>query len=271
VKFWNRAPRVPLVRLSGLISADGPGLRRGLSLEAVAPVLHRAFSTSRAKAVALAINSPGGSPVQSALIAARVRELSVEKKLPVLGFVEDVAASGGYWLATAADEIYADRASVIGSIGVISAGFGFTEAIAKLGVERRVYTAGEHKGFLDPFRPSNPDDEARLDRILKDLHVVFQDQVRQRRGAKLATDDPELFSGAFWTADAALERGLIDGIGHYRAILRQRFGSKVKIEPIKTKQPLLRRLSGGGLTAEEFVDGLLSRADERLARQRYGG
>ena len=271
VKFWNRAPRVPLVRLSGMISADSSALRRGLSLAAVAPLLEQAFSTPKAKAVALAINSPGGSPVQSSLIAGRIRELAAEKKLPVLAFVEDMAASGGYWLATAADEIYADKASVIGSIGVISAGFGFTEAIAKLGVERRVYTAGDSKGMLDPFKPEDPKDVERLDGILNDLHAVFRSQIESRRGAKLKVDDPTLFSGAFWTAEAALERGLIDGIGHFLPMLRQRFGDKVKIIPITAKQPLLRRLGGGGFAAEDVADSLFSMADERLARQRYGG
>jgi serine protease SohB len=271
VKFWNRDPRVPLVRLTGMISADSSALRRGLSLVAVAPLLEQAFAMPKAKAVALAINSPGGSPVQSSLIAARIRELAAEKKLPVLAFVEDMAASGGYWLATAADEIYADKASVIGSIGVISAGFGFTEAIAKLGVERRVYTAGENKSILDPFKPEDPADVARLDGILNDLHAVFRAQVESRRGGKLKADDPEIFSGAFWTAEAALERGLIDGIGHFRPLLQQRFGKKVKIIPIKAKVPLLRRLGGGGFAAEDLADSLFSIADERLARQRFGG
>lgn len=271
MKFWNRAPCVPLVRLNGMISADSSALRRGLSLAAAAPLLKQAFSMPRAKAVALAVNSPGGSPVQSSLIAARIRELAAEKKLPVLAFVEDVAASGGYWLATAADEIYADRASVIGSIGVISAGFGFAEAIAKLGVERRVYTAGENKSILDPFKPENPADVARLDRILGDLHAVFRSQVESRRGAKLKADDPDLFSGAFWTAEAALELGLIDGIWHFRPLLRQRFGENVRIVPIKARQPLFRRLTGGGFEAERLAESLIAIADERLARQRYGG
>jgi serine protease SohB len=271
VKFWNRAPRVPLVRLTGMISADSSALRRGLNLAAVAPLLEQAFSMPRAKAVALAINSPGGSPVQSSLIAARIRELAAEKKLPVLAFVEDVAASGGYWLASAADEIYADKASILGSIGVISAGFGFTEAIAKLGVERRVYTAGENKSILDPFKPEDPADIERLDSILNSLHAIFRGQIESRRGAKLRTDDPEIFSGAFWPAEAALERGLIDGIGHFRPLLRQRFGEKVKIIPIKAKQPLLRRLGGGGFEAERVAESLFAMADERVARQRFGG
>lgn len=271
VTFWKRAPRVPLVRLTGMISADSSALRRGLSLAAVAPLLEEAFSMSKAKAVALAINSPGGSPVQSSLIAARIRELSAEKELPVLAFVEDVAASGGYWLATAADEIYADKASVIGSIGVISAGFGFTEAIAKLGVERRVYTAGENKSILDPFKPEDPADVERLDTILNGLHTIFRSQVESRRGAKLKADDPDIFSGAFWTAEDALERGLIDGISHFRPLLRQRFGDKVKIVLIKAKQPLLKRLSSGGFEAEHLAESLFATADERLMRQRYGG
>lgn len=271
VKFWNRAPRVPLVRLTGMISTDSSALRRGLNLAAVAPLLEQAFSMPRAKAVALAINSPGGSPVQSSLIAARIRELAAEKELPVLAFVEDVAASGGYWLASAADEIYADKASIIGSIGVISAGFGFTEAIAKLGVERRVYTAGENKSILDPFKPEDPADIERLDGILNGLHAIFRNQIEGRRGAKLKADDPEIFSGAFWPAEAAMERGLIDGIGHFRPLLRQRFGEKVKIVPIKAKQPLLRRLGGGGFEAERIAESLFAMADERLARQRFGG
>ena len=220
MKFWKRHPRVPLVRLSCMIAAGGGSLRRSLSLESVAPLLQQAFAMPRVKAVALAINSPGGSPVQSALIAARIRALAVEKSLPVLAFVEDMAASGGYWLATAADEIYVDEASVVGSIGVISSGFGFTDAIAKLGIERRVYTAGENKSILDPFKPENPDDIARLDTILNDLHAVFRAQVEGRRGSKLAADDPEIFSGAFWTGRGALDRGLIDGIGHYYPVLR---------------------------------------------------
>lgn len=271
LKFWKRPPIVPLVRLAGMISPESGSLRRGLNLEGVAPLLKQAFETPRAKAVALAINSPGGSPVQSALIAARIRDLAGEKSLPVLAFVEDVAASGGYWLATAADEIFADEASVIGSIGVISAGFGFSEAIAKLGIERRVHTAGENKAILDPFRPEREEDVARLNAILQDLHTVFRTQVQNRRGAKLKAADPEIFSGAFWTAGGALERGLIDGIGHFRPVLRQRFGEDVEIVPVKAKQPLFRRLTGGGLGAAGLVGDAAGLLDERLARQRFGG
>ena len=275
LKFWKRAPRVPLVRMGGMIVPDSGGLRRGMNLETLAPLLHQAFHMPRAKAVALAINSPGGSPVQSALIAARIRALAAEKSLPVLAFVEDVAASGGYWLATAADEIFADEASVVGSIGVISAGFGFTEAMGKLGVERRVHTAGENKGILDPFQPEKPEDVARLDAILQELHGVFRTQVESRRGAKLTKDDPEIFSGAFWTGRGAMDRGLVDGIGHFRPVLLERYGKNVQIVPIKTKPPLIKRLTGGGfgagLGAEEFAGELAGLVDERLARQRYGG
>ena len=256
-----------------MISGESRGLRRGLSLATAAPQLEKAFTMPRAQAVALAINSPGGSPVQSSLIAARIRALATEKKLPVLAFVEDVAASGGYWLASAADEIFADRASVVGSIGVIAAGFGFVEALQKLGVERRVYTAGTHKGSLDPFQAQNEEDVARLDTILKDLHTIFIEQVRDRRGSKLASeaDAPDLFSGAFWTAEEAKRLGLIDGIGHARNILRERFGESVKMVPIRAKQPLLRRLGGGGLADAEWIDNLAAHFDERQAWQRYGG
>jgi len=254
-----------------MISAESSALRRGMNLENVAPLLKEAFEMPRAQAVALLINSPGGSPVQSALIAQRVRELATEKELPVLAFVEDVAASGGYWLASAADEIFADSASIIGSIGVIAGGFGFSEAIAKLGIERRVYTAGENKGMLDPFRPENPDEVARLNNILEDLHAIFRTQVENRREGKLAKEDPEIFSGAFWTAGGALDRGLIDGIGHYRTVLRERYGEEIKIETVKAKVPLLRRLSGGGFGADDLVDSLAARIDERLLRQQFGG
>ncbi len=271
LKFWNRPPRVPLVRLTGMIAADSGGFRRGLSLETAAPLLKQAFEMPRAKAVALAINSPGGSPVQSALIATRIRTLAAEKSLPVLAFVEDVAASGGYWLATAADEIFADEASIIGSIGVISAGFGFTEAIAKLGIERRVHAAGDNKSILDPFRPEKAEDVARLESILQDLHGIFRTQVESRRGSKLAQDDPELFSGAFWAGRGALERGLIDGIGHFRPVLRERYGDEVEIVQVKARQPLFKRLTGGGIGAEGLAGEVAAMMDERLARQRYGG
>src|SRR5439155_11895576 len=194
---FRRGPVVPVVRLSGVIASSGLLGNRSLSIETVAPLLKRAFDMRGAKAVALAINSPGGSPVQSALIAQRIRLLAAEKKLPVIAFVEDVAASGGYWLACAADEIIADPASIVGSIGVISAGFGFQGLIARLGIERRVHTSGEKKSMLDPFRDEDPDDVGRLKQLQAEIHDGFKGWVRERRADKLKANDGELFSGAF--------------------------------------------------------------------------
>src|SRR5229473_645427 len=206
----RRRPAVPVVRLSGVIAAGGMLGSRGLSIESVAPLLARAFSLRGAKAVALALNSPGGSPVQSALIAQRIRLLAAEKKLPVIAFVEDVAASGGYWLACAADEIIADPASIVGSIGVVSASFGFQDLIARIGVERRVHTSGERKAMLDPFRPEDPNDVERLKALQTEIHGDFKTWVRERRGLRLKGSDDTLFSGEFWTGRRALEFGLID-------------------------------------------------------------
>jgi signal peptide peptidase SppA len=196
-------PVVAVVRLAGVIGSLGPW-RGGLSLAGLAGTLERAFALGGIKAVALAINSPGGSPVQSSLIAARIRALASEKKLPVFAFAEDVAASGGYWLATAGDEIYADESSIVGSIGVISAGFGFPELLQRLGVERRVHTAGVRKSMLDPFRPESPEDVARLEALQGEIHDSFKAHVRERRGARLKADDDTLFSGEFWSGKRAL-------------------------------------------------------------------
>src|SRR5215475_15361440 len=190
----RRGPAVPVVRLSGVIAASGGVLgSRGLSIETVAPLLARAFSLRGAKAVALAINSPGGSPVQSALIGQRIRLLAREKNLPVIAFVEDVAASGGYWLACAADEIIVDPSSIVGSIGVISAGFGFQDLIARIGIERRLHTSGERKSMLDPFRPEKPEDVERLHRLQAEIHDGFKEWVRERRAGKLKAEEPVLF------------------------------------------------------------------------------
>ena len=225
----SRSPVVPVVRLSGVIaSGGGPLSGRSLSAESVAPLLKRAFDMRGAKAVALAINSPGGSPVQSALIAQRIRLHAREKGLPVSAFVEDVAASGGYWLACAADEIVVDPSSIVGSIGVISAGFGFQDLIARFGVERRVHTSGERKAMLDPFRPENPDDVERLKRLQAEIHDGFKDWVRQRRGRLLKADETTLFTGEFWTGKRGLELGLADGLGELRTTLQARYGAKVR-------------------------------------------
>ncbi|MFL5185498.1 MAG: S49 family peptidase, partial [Microvirga sp.] len=232
-------PIIPVVRLSGPIGAVMP-LRTGLAMSSVAPLLERAFSVPGARAVALVINSPGGSAAQSHLIFKRVRALAEEKKLPVIAFVEDAAASGGYMIACAADEIYADPASLVGSIGVVSASFGFHELIERLGIERRVHTAGKSKAMLDPFRPENPDDVVRLKGLQHKIHDVFADLVRDRRGEKLNDSFDDLFSGAFWVGAEAVDLGLVDGLGDIRSVMRQRFGEKVRFRMIEpARSPLL--------------------------------
>src|SRR3712207_5201917 len=205
-RFRDRGPRVAVLRLSGVIGAVMP-LRTGLSLASAAPLLERAFTMPRIRAVAIVVNSPGGSPVQSHLIYRRVRALAAEKKLPGLVFVEDVAASGGYMLACAGDEIFADPSSLVGSIGVVSASFGFTGLIERFGIERRVHTAGENKAMLDPFRPEDPKDVERLKGIQAEVHRMFVDLVRQSRGERLK-EDPDLFTGAVWVGHEALALGL---------------------------------------------------------------
>lgn len=266
---FRRKPVVPVVRLSGVIAAGGLLGARGLSIETVAPLLARAFATRGAKAVALAINSPGGSPVQSALIAQRIRLLAGEKNLPVIAFVEDVAASGGYWLACAADEIVVDPASIVGSIGVISAGFGFQELIQRAGIERRVHTSGERKGMLDAFKPEDAEDVARLKRLQAEIHENFRGWVRERRGTRLRGDEATLFSGEFWTGTRGLELGLVDALGELRATLQARYGAKVHLPVIEAKRRLLSRL-GFGAGLETLGPATLAAIEERLHWQRFG-
>lgn len=261
IPFVNRAPMVAVLRLQGMIAAGGrPGQ---LNDAALAPVIEAAFRRGKPKAVALVINSPGGSPVQSALIAARIRRLAAETEVPVYGFVEDVAASGGYWLATAADEIFVDPNSIVGSIGVISAGFGLQEMIAKLGVERRVYTSGRSKSQLDPFRPENPEDVARIKALMEQIHANFIAQVHDRRGAKLAEDD-RLFTGEFWLGARAIELGLADATGHLVPVMKERFGEKVKFRSYGIRRPFLARF-GLSLMADA-----LALAEERALYARFG-
>ncbi|NAZ38104.1 S49 family peptidase [Rubellimicrobium sp. CFH 75288] len=257
--FRPRRPVVSVLRLQGAIGVGGA---RGLSDAALAPLIEGAFR-GRPAAVALQINSPGGSAVQSSLIAARIRRLADDKRVPVLAFVEDVAASGGYWLASAADEIFCDEGSMLGSIGVIAAGFGFHDLIARLGVERRVHTAGRSKSILDPFRPEREEDVARLRRWLDQLHEVFIAQVRARRGARLA-DDPDLFSGEIWIGRQAVEKGLADGVGHLAPVLKERFGPRVRMRRLAPRRPFLSRL--GFSVAED----LAALAEERAAFARFG-
>lgn len=260
------SPIVSVLRLSGPI---GMG-RRGLSLETLADNIDQAFAPADQAAVALCINSPGGSPVQSALIAQRIRALSAEKSVPVLAFVEDVAASGGYWLAAAADEITADACSIVGSIGVVSAGFGFTGLIEKLGVDRRVHTAGTSKAMLDPFQTEKPEEVAHLKALQADMHAIFKQWVRDRRGQRLTAPETDLFEGAFWTGQRALQLGLVDRLGDLRSTLRERFGEKVKIRVVNPpRRPGLGRWIGLGAGAAA-AEGVADMLTERAAFARYG-
>jgi signal peptide peptidase SppA len=266
---------VPVVRLTGVIGV-GASLRPGLTLVGIDDTLARAFRMG-GDAVALVINSPGGSPVQSALIHDRIRQLAKKHETKVITFCEDVAASGGYWLALAGDEIHADQSSIVGSIGVVAAGFGFVKALGKLGIERRVYTAGEAKLILDPFQPEKKSDVARLKVLQADIHESFKAHVRARRGERLKGTDEELFSGAFWTAGRARELGLIDGIGHLHRVLEEKYGEDVVIRPVRAAAGLsLRRLliPRAGSDVEISLDGLaeelLAAAERRALWQRFG-
>ncbi len=272
--WGSKGPIVPVIRLAGVIGSGGGALRgEGLSLQSVNSNLERAFKIKDAKAVALAINSPGGSPVQSALITDRIRALSAEHDVPVIAFIEDVGASGGYWLALAADEIIADANSLVGSIGVISAGFGFVETMKWLGVERRVYTAGESKSLLDPFRPEDPNGIDRLRVILDDAHVNFKEMVRSRRGDKLQGTDEALFEGQVWSGKRALENGLIDGLGNLHGVMKERFGDDLKMPMITKPKPWWQRRFGVRMDVGEpraWIDGALDSLCERALWARFG-
>ena len=275
-RFRSDTTVVPVVRLTGVIGFSTP-LRPGITISGVARLLDRAFSYKRAKAVALIINSPGGSPVQSHLVFRRIRQLADEKKLPVIVFIEDVGASGGYMLACAGDEILCDVSSIVGSIGVVGATFGFDKAIGKLGIERRVYTAGERKVMLDPFLPENPEDVARLKAIQEDIHEAFISLVKSRRGAKLTGPESALFSGEYWAGEQALRFGLVDGFGEVRSVLRERFGDKVLMPLVADRGWFGRRVPGVGsgglvraLAGESLAEDLLSAAEARAIWGRYG-
>jgi serine protease SohB len=270
-------PVVPVVRLSGVIGFSTP-LRPGLSMASVARQLDRAFGMRRAQAVALLINSPGGSPVQSHMIYARIRALAAEKNKPVIAFTEDVAASGGYMIACAADEIICDPSSIVGSIGVVGGSFGFSKLIDKLGIERRLYTSGEHKAMLDPFLPEKPEDVDRLKSVQREIHEDFIALVRQSRGARLTSPEKDLFSGEYWTGRRAVELGLADGIGELRATLRERYGDKVLLPLVSPERSLFGRvrsgIGAGGL--EEWIGRadltgeVVSALEARALWARYG-
>lgn len=263
-------PTVAVLRFHGVIAPRGP---RTLSLAEKAEAIERAFALKHVAAVALIINSPGGSPVQSALLHRRIRQLAAEKNVPVLAFTEDVAASGGYWLACAGDEIWAEETSIVGSIGVVTATFGFKEAIRRLGVERRLYTAGERKRLLDPFLDEDPEGVERLKAVQQDMHVSFKELVRARRGGRLTADDATLFNGDIWTGRTALKLGLVDGVGELRGVLRERFGEKVRLRAIDTRRrrrwfPLLP--FGARRDPLDLVGDLLALVEERLVWARFG-
>ncbi|MEQ8333764.1 S49 family peptidase [Nisaea sp.] len=273
--FGPKDPQVAVVRLHGPIGG-GSSFRQGLSIDRLEAPLRAAFASRRTTAVALSINSPGGSPVQSDLIKSRIEALAREFDKPVTAFTEDLCASGGYWIALGADEIIAHPSSIVGSIGVITAGFGLQEAISKLGIERRVYTKGTSKGMLDPFQAEKPDDVARLDDLLQDLYESFKDTVRRRRVTKLKGDEDELFSGAVWTGTRALENGLVDGLGELRGVMRQRYGEDVRFRRYGPARSLWQRLrrgtdfGGPAGEAPSLAHSLIAAVEERLLWNRFG-
>jgi len=270
-------PVVPVVRLAGVIGFSTP-LKPGLTLASVARALERAFNMRTARAVALLINSPGGSPVQSHQIYSRIRQLAAESARPVIAFAEDVAASGGYMIACAADEIFCDPSSIVGSIGVVVGSFGFPKLMDKLGVERRLYTSGEHKAMLDPFLPENPQDVERLKALQRDIHQEFIDLVKRSRGARLKGPEKTLFSGEYWTGGKAIEFGLADGIGDLRATLRARFGDDVVTPLVAPARGWFGRVQPGlspsditGLPrAADFAEEIVSALEARALWARYG-
>ena len=266
------SPIIPVVRMSGTIGRISR-FQAGMSLSGVAPLLKKAFDVRQAPAVALVISSPGGSPVQSHLIYKRIRSLAEEKEKTVIAFAEDVCASGGYMIALAADEIVVDPASIVGSIGVVSAGFGFVEFMRKVGVERRVYTSGDAKVILDPFQPEKPDDVARLKAIQEEVHDHFIEMVRTRRGEVLAKDrDAEIFSGQFWSGKTAVSLGLADRTGDLRAVLRERYGDNVRLKLFSTERTFFgqqRSVGLGGAIASGFAEKLIAELDEHHLWERY--
>jgi serine protease SohB len=275
-RFRADLPIVPVVRLSGVIGLSTP-LKPGLTLANVARSLDRAFAIRNLKAVALAINSPGGSAVQSHLIYRRIRGLAEEKKVPVIAFVEDVAASGGYMIACAADEIVCDASSIVGSIGVVGGSFGFDKLIEKIGIERRLYTSGERKAMLDPFLPEKPEDVERLKAIQTEIHEMFIGLVKARRGEKLDSRETALFSGEYWTGQRGRELGLVDAIGDLRSVLRERYGDKVRTPLIVERGLFGRRMPGvsGGVPGllrndPSLAEDMVSTLEARALWSRYG-
>jgi len=265
-RFFSKDITIPTLRLSGVIGQAGI-TRSGLTITGIEKLIEKLFSDKKSPAVALIINSPGGSPTQSSLIAEKIINLAKEKNKKVYAFVEDVAASGGYWLACAADEIYLDLNSIIGSIGVISPGFGFVDLIKKIGVERRVYTSGKSKSFLDPFKEEKQDDINRLKTIQEQIHENFIEYVKKRRGSKLLnSQQDEIFSGLFWVGQRGVELGLADGIGSINKIFNEKFGKKVKIKIIDQKKSFLQKRLSSSINYND----LFNRLEEMIMWSRYG-
>lgn len=264
----NPSPRVAVIPLHGVIGNVGRLRGKGLVIDDLRESIERAFSYNP-KAVAVVINSPGGSPVQSALIHDAIRDLADEKEIPIYAFAEDVCASGGYWLACVGDEIYAHRASIVGSIGVVAAGFGFVDFIERHGIERRIYTQGENKAMLDPFQPEKQEDINRLLSVQHDVHEAFKQHVKHARGKRLNADSDELFSGAFWSGKQAMEMGLVDGLGDVQAILREKFGKNVKLDYVKPRGSFLSALMNKTRHGH-WIEALLGTVEERSLWARFG-
>ncbi len=271
-RFRKQRTVVPVVRLMGTIAAESGGIgRKALSMANVEPLLDKAFEIKDAPVVAIEVNSPGGSPVQSRLICRRIRELAGKHDRKVLVFCEDVAASGGYMIACAGDEIFADPSSIVGSIGVVSGGFGFVDLIRRIGVERRLYTAGRNKATLDPFSPEKPEDVEHLKSLQLDVHETFIELVRERRSGRLKEDEPDLFSGQFWSARRGIELGLVDRLGTLHEVLAERFGPDVELERIQPRRGLLGgRIGFGAEAAGAAAERLATVAEERALWARYG-
>ena len=268
--IFKNSLEIPVIKLSGVIGQTGM-FKSGINLFSLNKLIEKAFSGKKTKAVSLLINSPGGSPSQSSLIAAKIKNLAVKKKIKVYAFVEDVAASGGYWLACAADEIYINENSIVGSIGVISPGFGFVQMLKKIGVERRVYTSGKSKSFLDPFQNTKQDDLKRLKSIQEQIHNNFINHVKKSRGKKIKVKDSEVFNGLFWVGSKAVDLGLVDGIGNIEEILRSKFGEKTKIKIVEQKKSFIQKKLSSSID-KKLIDStdIINAFEERAYWSRFG-
>lgn len=269
--LFGQHERVAVIRLSGVIADSAQMKRAGISHHKFTKIIDRAFEVKNLKAVALVINSPGGAPAQCALISAQIRRLAQEKDMPVYAFVEDVAASGGYWLACAADHIYAQETSVVGSIGVISAGFGLEDFIKRYDIKRRIYTSGKDKSFLDPFRPEKSEDISRLRDLQEQMHDSFKNWVRERRAGKITAAESDVMEGAFWTGTDALEKGLIDGIGDAASVMTEKFGEDIKLVDLSPEKGFLSGLNPLGAEAkDDWIADALATAETRAFWSRFG-